>query len=175
MRQLLCVAETHKGRPEHIMSISSISGFLAGDYQVIDGVLQVTNPGRFLISPASERERLRSLGSPAIHLPSLVAVLRLMSDRPGPFSYRLSCFLMQPSGHPGGAMQMNDFEWQEGSRFDRVTIRLEAQIPFFEFGGVYAVKFLIDGEPLCDIPLPIYWDDEMVPETAAKSQPGHVE
>jgi hypothetical protein len=153
------------------MTISSISSFLASDYEVTNGVLSVINPGRFLISPASERERLRELGCPAIHLPPLVAVLRLMSDRPGPFAYRLSCFFTQPNGRSGSGMQMNDFEWPADQRFDRVTIRLETQIPFFERGGIYNVKFLVDGEPLCEIPLPVFWDDEMVREsTTAGSQ-----
>ena len=146
--------------------ISVVSSLIASAYDVSDGEVSVRNPGRYLIATTAERERLEELGRPHIQLPDLVAVLTLMSDASGPFPYRLTCALVHPEGEVAGGLLSNDYTWADGKRFDRVTVRLTGQIPFFETGGVYSVRFLCDGVPLCDMPLPIFWEDDLT--TAAE-------
>jgi hypothetical protein len=147
--------------------VSVLSSLIASDCANDPNGVIVTNPGRALFSPARERERLRELGCPSIRLPDLVAVLTLLSDVPGPFSYRLSCVMVAPNGEVAGPMQMQDFSWRDGQRVERVSLRLGGQIRFFETGGIYKVRFLFDGTPLCEVPLPIFWDDMLSPRELA--------
>jgi hypothetical protein len=72
---------------------------------------------------------------------------------------------VHPEGEVAGGLLSNDYTWPEGKRFERVTVRLSGQIPFFETGGVYNVRFLCDGVPLCEIPLPIFWEDDLTQAT----------
>ncbi len=139
--------------------ITVLSSFLAADCTSDDAGVVVRNPGRALVSLSEERERLRALGGPFILLPELVAVLTLLSDQHGPFDYRLSCAFVSPDGEVHGVIQTADFAWPAGKRVERVSVRLAGQIRFFESGGVYHIRFLLDGAPLCQVPLPIFWDD----------------
>ena len=139
--------------------ISVLSSFIAGECDSTDGGITVRNPGRALVSPPRERERLRAMRQSAISLPDLVAVLTLHSELRGPFDYRLTCAFVSPHGEIEGSIQTVSFQWPEGQRVERVSVRLEGRIRFFERGGIYRVRFLFNGEPLCEIPLPIFWDD----------------
>ena len=69
---------------------------------------------------------------------------------------------MSPEGEIEGLMQTVTFRWPEDELVERVSVRLSGQIRFFETGGIYHVRFLFDGDPLCTIPLPIYWEDDNV-------------
>src|SRR5687767_10561871 len=134
--------------------ISVLSSVIASDCASDEHGVVVRNPGRALFSPAAERERLRLEGSPSIRLPRLIAVITLLSDLPGPFDYRLTCALTAPEGEVDGSLQSVDFHWPEDQRIERVSVNLDGRIPFFEVGGVYKVRFLLNGDPLCEIPLP---------------------
>jgi hypothetical protein len=163
-------AASLKCQPRGVISV--LSSFIAGECDSSDGGVVVRNPGRALISPPHERERLRALKQRSISLPELVAVLTLHSDLRGPFDYRLTCAFVSPHGQIEGSIQTVTFQWPDGQRVERVSVRLEGQIRFFERGGIYRVRFLFNGEPLCEIPLPIFWDDAglvALPEEEAAS------
>jgi hypothetical protein len=140
--------------------IELLSSFIASECSSNEKGLVVRNPGRALFSSVSERERLRALGSPFIQLPDLVAIITLISDRPGPFDYRLSSAFVCPDGEVGGPMETMTFRWQESQRVERISVKLGGHVRFFEQGGLFRVRFLLNGEPLCDIPLPIFWDED---------------
>jgi hypothetical protein len=141
--------------------ISVLSSLIASECLADEAGVIVRNPGRALFSPPEERERLRTLGSPSVQLPELFAVLTLLSDVPGPFEYRLSCAFLSPEGEIAGPMQTSTFRWHEQQRIERLSIKLAGQVEFFEEGGIYRLLFLCDGSPLCEIPLPIFWSDQV--------------
>jgi hypothetical protein len=139
--------------------IAVLSSFIAGECDTSDGGVVVRNPGRALVAPQRERERLRSLRKRSIQLPELVALLTLHSDVRGPFDYRLTCAVIAPNGQIEGHIQTLSFHWSDGQNIERISVRLEGRIRFFEDGGIYRVRFLFNGEPLCEIPLPIVWEE----------------
>ena len=141
--------------------ISVISSFIGTDCRVEEREVVVANPGRTLITSSAERERLRGLGCPGIELPELVAVLTLLSNERGPFHYKLSSALIDPCGGVVGPMNTLDFIWPEGKAVDRISMRIFGKIDFFECGGIFKLRFLLDGDPLCEVPLPILWDDQL--------------
>jgi hypothetical protein len=141
--------------------ISVISSFIATDCRIEERDVVVANPGRTLITSSTERERLRELGRAGIELPKLVAVLTLLSNERGPFTYKLSSALIDPAGAVVGPMNTLEFVWPDGKAVDRISIRLTGKIDFFECGGIFMLRFLLDGAPLCEVPLPILWDDQL--------------
>jgi hypothetical protein len=137
-----------------------LSSFIAGEIDNSEGEgIVIRNPGRVLSAPASERERLRSRGRPIINLPQLAASLSLYSTEQRGEAYRLSFAFISPGGDVIGQLQSRDFVWGR-TPLERISLRLDGQISFFEEGGIYRLRFLFNGEPLCEIPVPIDWDDQ---------------
>lgn len=139
--------------------VTVLSSFLAAEcLESDDSSLMIFNPGRAFSAPGSERERLRAAGKQYVGLPDLVAVLSLYSRQYRGRDYKLSFAFVAPDGEVIGGLQSKDFTWPN-EPVERISLRLDGRVRFFEEGGIYRIRFLFNGDPLCEIPLPITWED----------------
>ncbi len=124
----------------------------AGRFHIVDPITSV-------VFPVKARERLAQTDKNGIaaDLPPCVAVLNLWGGAPGQ-KYMLTATITSPVGDTA-PFQVNENTWPDTPSL-RLTINIKGQFGF-ERSGLYKFKYLIDGEPIGELALPAYWEDEV--------------
>lgn len=142
------------------MAIQAMSAILVQDcYEDEEGVFHMVNLIGPIAIPSGAAKTAKGI---KLRLPDFKAVLTLWGGESGQ-SFKLSGALTYPAGGPSARMPVHDYTWPIGSVSMRITINFpEARIDV-KADGVYKIKFLIDGQPLIELPLPILWPERVNP------------
>lgn len=141
------------------MAIQAMSATLVQDcYEDKEGRFHMVNLVGPIVMPYEARERLRSgsVRSVKARLPDFKVVLVLWGGEPGQV-FKLSGALTYPAGGPSARMPVNERTWPVDNQSMRIVINFPEARFDVKDAGVYKLKFLIDGQPLTELPLPILW------------------
>ncbi len=142
------------------MAIQMMGAMLAQKTYTDDaGLIHIVSPISLIPVPVASRRQFEKSGKThiVVRLPECVAVLSLWGGNPGD-KFTITGSLVYPSGDSApGPVEHN--EWPDSVALTK-ALPIEGEVPF-EKGGIYKFKFLIDGEPVGELPLAIYWEDEL--------------
>jgi len=142
------------------MAIQIMAAILAREaYRDEKGRFHIIDPVCSISIPSPLREQLRASGEETIkaQLPDCVAVLTLWGGQQGE-KYNLSAGLTYPDGS-STVLPPQHFTWgAEGTT--TLTIEMKGELGFKK-SGIYKIKLLLNGRPAGQLPLPVFWEDDL--------------